>query len=125
MISVSVKSSGWPTQKSLEDLAEEEVKQLAGTIFRSAVKLSPVYTGAFRASWRVAFDVPRDDVTAGGSPENPRRGAAFHWPSGFKLGATVIISNNQPYAELLEYGWSKQAPFGVLRLAVATAELRP
>lgn len=34
----------------------------------------------------------------------------------------VVISNNQPYAKLIEYhGWSNQAPYGVLRVAVAMA----
>jgi hypothetical protein len=104
-------------------LAESEIKEIAGTIFRAAVKLSPVDTGAFRASWRVSFNEPREDVTDGRSG-NAIRGAAFRWPKGFNLGDTVIISNNQPYAEELERGHSKQAPFGVLSLAVALANLK-
>lgn len=124
MIYTTSISRGWPTKKELLEIAEEGVKDFAGQIFRSAVKLSPVYSGAFRASWRVSFNEPRYDVTAGGTPEVPRRGAAFRWPSGFQLGDLVIISNNQPYAELIEYaGWSDQAPYGVLRLAVAQAQM--
>ena len=123
MISMSTQSSGWFSQKDLEDLAEAEIKQLIGTIFRSAVKLSPVYTGAFRASWRVSFNEAREDVTAGFIPQAPIRGAAFRWPRGFKLGDDIIISNNQPYAERLENGWSKQAPYGVLQLSVALVAL--
>jgi hypothetical protein len=124
MISFSTKSSGWPTKSDLDDLAEEHVKEVMGAIFRTAVKLSPVLTGAFRASWRVSFNEPREDVTKGYVPEAPIRGAYFRWPKGFKLGYTVIISNNQPYAELLENGSSSQAPFGVLGLAVASVTLR-
>jgi hypothetical protein len=120
VISFSTKSSGWPSAKDLEDLAEGEIRDTIGQIFRLAVKLSPVYTGAFRASWRVSFNQPRTDVTEGKSSEAPIRGASFRWPKGFKLGDTVIISNNQPYAEELEYGWSNQAPYGVLRVAVAS-----
>lgn len=121
MIYTTVISSGWPTKQELEEMAEEEIKQAVGEIFRAAVKLSPVYSGAFRASWRVSFNAPREDVTDGRPPPNPIRGAAFRWPSGFKLGDTVIISNNQPYAEFIEYGgWSNQAPFGVLRVAIAS-----
>lgn len=117
-------SKGWPTKKQLSEIAEEGVKEFAGTIFRTAVKLSPVYSGAFRASWRVSFNEPRYDVTNGTGPEAPIRGASFRWPAGFKLGDLVIISNNQPYAELIEYaGWSNQAPQGVLRLAVAQARM--
>lgn len=110
--------------KDLEDLAEADIKEIAGQIFRTAVKLSPVYTGSFRASWRVSFNLPRTDVTNRNDPAVPIRGTAFRWPGGFKLGDTVIISNNQPYAEMLEYGWSKQAPYGVLGVAIASVSYR-
>lgn len=125
MILYHAKSSGWPSKKDLEDLVEQPLKQYFGEIFRTAVKLSPVYTGAFRASWRISLNTPREDVTEGRNPDNPIRGASFHWPSDYRLGDTVIISNNQPYAELIEYGGlSLQAPAGVLRLAIAAAKLK-
>jgi hypothetical protein len=124
MIDISVQSSGWPTQQDLDDLAEYTVKEVARKIFETAVQLSPVYTGSFRASWRLSFNEPDLSVTNWPIPDLPIGGAKFEWPSGFKLGDTVVISNNQPYAERLEYeGWSRQAPLGVLRLAVAAAEL--
>ena len=72
MIYVTSNSSDWPTQKALEELAEKEVKEIAGTIFRTAVKLSPVYSGAFRASWRISFNELREDVTEGRPPPNAR-----------------------------------------------------
>lgn len=124
MIYVTSISSDWPTRKQLEEIAEAGVKEIAGNIFRAAVKLSPVYSGAFRASWRISLNIPREDVTNGRPPPNPIRGASFRWPKGFKLGDLVIISNNQPYAELIEYaGWSNQAPYGVLRVAIAGVNL--
>lgn len=125
MIYVTSISSDWPTQKELDEIAEAEFKRITGDIFRAAVKLSPVYSGAFRASWRVSFNEPREDVTNGRPPPNPVRGAAFKWPAGFQLGDMIIISNNQPYAELIEYaGWSNQAPYGVLRVAIAGVSLK-
>lgn len=124
MIYMTTISSGWPTRQDLDEIAEDGVKEIAGDIFRAAVKYSPVYTGAFRASWRIAFNGAREDVTNGGNPLTPIRGAAFRWPSGFKLGDVVVISNNQPYGELIEYaGWSNQTPYGVLRLAIASVKL--
>ncbi len=123
MISMSLHASGWPTQADLHKIAEEHYKKYFGILFRTAVKLSPVYSGAFRASWRISFNNVRADVTEGRTPLNPVRGAAFHWPSGFKLGDTIYVSNAQPYAELIEYGaWSSQAPSGVLRVAEAFAD---
>lgn len=118
MIEVSTISSDWTTVAQLEEIFEDEVKKIAGDIFRACVQLSPVYTGAYRASWRLSFNTPREDTTKGYTPMAPIRGASFRWPAGFKLGDEVIISNNVPYAELIEYGWSNQAPFGVLNLAV-------
>lgn len=124
MIFVTTNSSDWPTEGQLNELAEEEIKKFTGDLFRAAVKFSPVYTGSFRASWRVSFNIPREDVTNRDNPAAPIRGASFRWPSGFKLGDTVIVSNNQPYAERLEYGWSKQAPLGILSLAIASAYMK-
>ncbi len=124
MIQMSVKSSDWPDAKQLEDFAELEIRDYIGDIFRACIKFSPVYTGAYRASWRVALNMERTDVTNGRSPDNPIRGAAFRWPQGFKLGDTVVISNNQPYAELIERGWSNQAPLGVLEIAIASVTYR-
>lgn len=123
MIQLSVKSSGWPTQEDLDDLAERGVREVSRKIFETCVKLSPVLTGSFRASWRIAYnaaDPSKTDWPYSGAPIGP---AKFHWPQGFRLGDTVVISNSQPYAEELENGSSKQAPFGMLRLAVAAAEL--
>jgi bacteriophage HK97-gp10 putative tail-component len=119
MIEVSTISSDWPSLEDLEEIAEEQVKEIAGDIFRAAVQFSPVWSGEYRASWRVSFNEARTDTTKGRDPATPIRGASFRWPSGFKLGDVVIISNNVEYAERIEYGWSNQAPFGVLNLAVA------
>lgn len=122
MIYTTSTANGWPTAQELEAIAEKGCEKFAGEIFRGAVKLSPVYSGAFRASWRISFNGAREDVTKGRGPLSPIRGASFRWPAGFKLGDTIVISNNQPYAELIEYaGWSNQAPYGVLRQAVAQA----
>lgn len=116
MISISVKLSGFPTEEGLESLAEEQIKAKIKAAYDYAVDHSPVYSGAYRLSWRVAFNTPDDSVSDGfpGNPPPPRK---FVWPPGFKLGYTIIISNNQPYAERLENGWSEQAPLGIARLA--------
>jgi hypothetical protein len=116
-------SSGWYTKKDLDEIAEEGCKEISGRIFRAAVSFSPVFTGAFRASWRIAFNEPRYDVTAGRTPFDSIRGAAFRWPSGFKLGDDIIISNNQPYADRVEYfGWPGVPPYAPLRLALTVVK---
>jgi hypothetical protein len=122
MIHYAVKFFGKPSKADLKNLLEEQLKQYIGVVFRTAVKLSPVYTGAFRASWRVSLNDVDESISRGGTPENPARGAEFVWPITYRLGDTIIISNNQPYADLIEYGrLSEQAPGGVLKLAVIRA----
>jgi hypothetical protein len=122
MIHYSVKFFGKPSKADLKNLLEEQLKQYIGIIFRTAVKLSPVYSGAFRASWRVALNEPDETVSQGGSPENPALGAEFVWPTTYRFGDSIIVSNNQPYADLIEHGrLSEQAPAGVLKLAVIRA----
>ncbi len=37
--------------------------------------------------------------------------------SGSKAGLKITIDNDQPYAERVEYGWSTQAPYGMLRIS--------
>ena len=121
MIVVTTEMTDWPTDEFIQQIGEDGCKAVSEDIFKAAVKLSPVYTGSFRASWRIAFNGAREEVTQGGTPEAPIRGASFRWPTGFKLGDTIVISNNLPYADLIEYGGlSNQAPFGVLGLAVAS-----
>lgn len=116
---VSTISSEWPSLDDLEEIAEEQLKEFTGELFRACVKLSPVNTGEYSASWRVAFNEARLDTTAGGTSQSPVRGASFRWPAGYRLGDEIVVSNNVPYAELIEYGWSNQAPFGVLSVALA------
>jgi len=116
---VSTISSEWPSLDDLEEIAEEQLKEFTGELFRACVKLSPVLTGEYSASWRVSFNEARTDITTGGTAASPIRGASFRWPSGFQLGDEIVVSNNVPYAELIEYGWSNQAPFGVLNVALA------
>lgn len=81
---------------------------------------SPVDTGSFRASWRVAFNTVDKSITDGGASGTPLPPPEFYWPVGFHPGDMVYISNSQPYAVKLEYGWSKQAPMGIARVTAAS-----
>lgn len=64
--------------------------RIANEAHASVVNLSPVDTGYFRAQWIY----------------NP-----LEYP-------TINIRNNTVYGPRLEYGWSKQAPNGMVRVTV-------
>ncbi|EJB8538794.1 HK97 gp10 family phage protein [Acinetobacter baumannii] len=107
---------GWkgkkPTSFSLEvsKAAEDHVKHIVMDTVQSLVNLSPVDTGAYRASHIVS--VGSADYGVREPSTNAVQDAAIQAVK-FKLGSLIYIQNNQPYAERLENGWSDQAPQGI------------
>lgn len=78
---------------------------------------SPVDTGRFRASWTIGVGQPDSTV----APDVVQGQVAIPEPRipAITMGATYYHANSLPYARRLEYGWSKQAPAGMVRLTAA------
>lgn len=81
------------------------------------------YTGGrFRGNWQVSFDRPVenaiDRIDKTGRATLAAGNAVL---AEFEAGkyTSIWFTNNVPYARRLEYGWSKQAPAGVVRVVVA------
>lgn len=78
---------------------------------------SPVLHGRLRASWTIGVGqidpTVAPEVTSGviATPE-PRIPA-------ISMGQTVYHANSLPYARRIEYGWSKKAPAGMVRVTAA------
>ncbi|HDI5456437.1 HK97 gp10 family phage protein [Acinetobacter baumannii] len=110
---------GWkgkkPTSFSLDvaKAAEDHVKHIVMDTVQSLVNLSPVDTGAYRASHIVS--IGSGDYGIREPETNAVQDAAIQAVK-IKLGNLVYIQNNQPYAERLENGWSGQAPQGIYGL---------
>lgn len=102
-------------RKAHSDIAREAaIRILRGVIIRS-----PVDTGRFRGNWQVAegtlpsSSVDNNQKTSGGAI-NASIGKI---PSDMNDKLLYIV-NNLPYAERLEYGWSMQAPKGMVRITL-------
>ncbi|MEN8339099.1 HK97 gp10 family phage protein [Acinetobacter baumannii] len=110
---------GWkgkkPTSFSLDvaKSVQDQVKKTTMDTVQSLVNLSPVDTGAYRASHIVS--IGSGDYGVRGPETNAVQDAAIQAVK-IKLGNLVYIQNNQPYAERLENGWSDQAPQGIYGL---------
>jgi hypothetical protein len=84
---------------------------------------SPVDTGRFRANWQFGVDkAPSGDLT-----KTDKSGAATIGGFATALPANptqhvLYLANNLPYARRLEYGWSKQAPGGMVRVSMLKVE---
>lgn len=79
------------------------------------------YTGGrFKSNWLAATGAAMNTATPETTDPNgsATRAAIKQKLDGWKPGQTIWITNSLPYAQRLEYGWSKQAPGGIVRLAV-------
>ncbi|TSA15029.1 MAG: HK97 gp10 family phage protein [Comamonadaceae bacterium] len=93
--------------------------KVAFELLHSVVMKSPVDTGRFRANWRVGADNVNVAIDALPNVNPLALGNAFLRK--FRAGQTIYITNSLPYARKLEYGWSKQAPQGMVRITILEA----
>lgn len=95
--------------------------RLGKQIFDGVVARTPVDSGRARACWTLSLNEPEykkidwKNVRPGKVLKPPKRKALRPLPD-FPV---IYVSNGQPYIELLEYGWSAQAPAGMLRVTMA------
>ena len=120
--------------KTVKVREEVVVRKLAFGLLEGVVKMSPVgnpelwkrpvkgYVGGrFRANWQVGINAP----VVGTLETKDKSGSATlakgrQVLSGVKAGGGIIyITNNLPQAVPLEFGHSKQAPVGMVRVTVA------
>lgn len=71
--------------------------------------------GRFRASWTVSKGFPTTEAPPESTDVNRALSEAAEVLA-LGLGDVLYLVNNLPYAQRLEYGWSSQAPAGVVRL---------
>ncbi|WP_342221043.1 hypothetical protein [Candidatus Fukatsuia endosymbiont of Tuberolachnus salignus] len=82
-------------------------------------KAPPGYTGGrFRGNWQVTFDAPAETETGCIDPRgNLTLTEGIQRLTQFNQGTQAIyFSNTVPYAYRLEFGHSKQAPNGMIRV---------
>jgi hypothetical protein len=80
---------------------------------------SPVDTGRFRSNWQFGEVVPQgtlDSLDKSGAATIARIAGQV---TSLKAGGEVWVVNNLPYAGKLEYGYSQQAPGGMVRVTLA------
>lgn len=102
-----------------KDNAQQVVRKVAGDVLAKTVLRSPVDTGRFRANWVTSYGNPSYRTTA--EVDRSGQGAILRGQSTIRrtpAGETIYILNSLPYAIPLEYGHSKQAPAGMVRVTV-------
>lgn len=103
-----------------KDKQHQVVRKVSLDLYRSLVLKSPVDTGRFRANWVTGVGAVN---TATSEQVDPSGEGAIARAEGalqnVQVGGVVYLTNSLPYAKRLEYGHSKQAPGGMVRITVA------
>ena len=101
-----------PFERLADDIEQELDRKYRAfwfTLYNNVNLLSPVDTGRYRGS----------HVMSVGQPSSATVGVGFVTPtSGLP---TMSITNNLPYSERIENGWSSQSPTGVYQNALNSA----
>ena len=98
---------------------ETVMRSVSLKLFSAIIKASPVDTGRFRGNWQTTGVTPATGLIAGVDPiGNKAVNSAATFITNAPGWDTFTLTNNLPYAERLEYGWSKQAPTGIVRVNV-------
>lgn len=99
---------------------ETVMRAVSLKLFSAIIKSSPVDTGRFRGNWQTTGQTPANGLIAGFDLTG---GKAINSSATFINNASnwyqFTLTNNLPYAQRLEYGWSKQAPVGMVRVNIA------
>ena len=101
----------------LQGQCEDVARKATYDLFRAVVLKSPVDTGRFRSNWNVTASAPNFTYseTVKPSRSDSETSKALTLP----VGGVVYLTNGLPYANRLEYGYSNQAPAGMIRTSVA------
>lgn len=96
------------------DKAEMVVRSAMLDVQGAMIEASPVDTGRFKSNWQAGIGAV--NLSVGDTGDALGRTSAVL--QGWKPGQTIWLTNSMPYAKRLEFGWSQQAPQGMVRLAV-------
>ncbi|WP_081232329.1 HK97 gp10 family phage protein [Pseudomonas chlororaphis] len=103
-----------------KEAVDASLREIIIELGGSLIRMSPVDTGRFRGNWQFSIAAPAGGTLDVIDPSGTETTARLVGDSiEFRAGATAFIVNNLPYAVPLEYGYSDQAPGGMVRITQA------
>lgn len=101
------------TEQSIDDVLQTVVLMVG----KSVVTLSPVKTGLFKGNWQLTIDGSANSSLIRRDPEgNSTLADIASKTNTFTAGQVAYIQNMVTYGYDLEYGYSNQAPEGIVRV---------
>lgn len=119
--------------KNIEKLSADVVRKAAIELLDKIIIRTPVGNpilwqspppagyepGQLRGAWTATLNSPANgtstDKDTGGSKTLAKAKAGI---AGYNGKQNIYLTNNEPYAYRVEYGWSNQAPAGMTRVSV-------
>lgn len=99
------------------DKAEKVFRKTCFEISNSVISNTPVDTGRAKNNWFPDINKFSSNITDTTNKEGSINLVTNATPK-LKIGDTFTLSNNLPYIERLEYGWSKQKPNGFVAITI-------
>ena len=99
-----------------EKAATNIFRGTALSLFVKIVMRTPVATGRLRGNWLASINKAANKIDGNNSGYHGTVARA-------KLGDSIFLVNNLPYAGVIENGNSKQAPMGMVKVTVAEFQL--
>ena len=105
------------------DATQEELLEKTQLIiletFTRVIYRTPVLTGRLRGSWQLGVN---SEPAGGKKPDDPQGSVTVTFTATaveqMQLGDMMYFYNHQPYAAKMEYGGSKKAPRGMVRVTL-------
>jgi hypothetical protein len=105
-----------------ENLAKNRALEIAEKVFVGVVERTPVRTGQLRASWRASLGSVDTSKVFHTDPASPLPPPIFPLKV-VPVNSIIHISNSHKYVIPIEFGHSKQAPYGMVRVTLASLGL--
>lgn len=106
-------------ERDVPKAVADATAKIALQALRGVVLKTPVDTGRARGNWNTSVGSPSPEI---GDTTDKGGGATISGGATVILSArpfsTIWLSNNLPYIQRLEHGWSGQAPNGMVSVTV-------
>lgn len=100
--------------------ADEDRKAITIKLFNSVIQDTPVDTGRARGNWQCSQNTPAvNEIDRQDKNGSLAQNEVIDSVLSSQPDSTVYLTNNLPYAQRLEFGYSGQAPEGMVRKNMA------
>ena len=100
------------------------IKRVARSIVTDVIAGTPVDTGHAKGNWQIGINsAPTNELSRNDPTGSETLQECMSEITKAKSGDIIVLTNNVPYIQELEYGHSNQAPNGMVSVAVEKARL--